>query len=254
VTNEVIFNTVTIQLLHTILVEQAEWESRYSIKTEAECVNESLRWQSITLYNTDNTFWDNEQVYTDCLNDSNRHINLYACMRSELVQWDHKSQTDVSKCWSKRWVIWWALSDNSWETNIIFYCFKSENIHNKILLEWWREATLLWKTLSAVLRISLYETDSVYSWLNNNWTLKKKCTRCSFIMTVLLTWDATECLYILSKLWQMSYEQQLKRSLTRLLKASTCTEANLMKDIHWLCSKSTVKWELYESSDNYRLS
>jgi hypothetical protein len=29
------------------------------------------------------------------------------------------------------------------ETKIIFYCFKSENIHNKMLLEWWRKATLL---------------------------------------------------------------------------------------------------------------
>jgi hypothetical protein len=26
--------------------------------------------------------------------------------------------------------------------------------------------------------------------------------------------------------------------LTRLLEASTCIEADLMKDIHWLCSRS----------------
>jgi hypothetical protein len=45
----------------------------------------------------------------------------------------------------------------------------------------------------------------------------------------------------------MSYEQQLKRPLTRLLEASTCTEANLKKDIHWLYSRSSVKWGLYES-------
>jgi hypothetical protein len=49
-------------------------ESRCSIETEAECVNESLRWQSTTLYNTDNTFWDDKQAYTGCLNDSSRHI------------------------------------------------------------------------------------------------------------------------------------------------------------------------------------
>jgi len=30
----------------------------------------------------------------------------------------------------------------------------------------------------------------------------------------------------------MSYEQQLKKPLTRLLEAFTCTEADLMKDIH----------------------
>jgi len=51
-------------------------------------------------------------------------------------------------------------------------------------------------------------------------------------MTVLLTQNATECLYILLKLQQMLYEQQLKRLLTRLLEASTCTEADLTKDIH----------------------
>jgi hypothetical protein len=39
VTNEMIFNSVVIQLLHTILAEQAEWESRCFIETEAECVN-----------------------------------------------------------------------------------------------------------------------------------------------------------------------------------------------------------------------
>jgi len=103
-----IFNTVTIQLLHTILAEQAEWESRYFIKMKAECVNEYLRQQSTTSYDADNMFWDDEQVYTDCLNDSSRHISLCAHTRSELVQWDHRSQTDVSECWSKRWVVQWA--------------------------------------------------------------------------------------------------------------------------------------------------
>ena len=159
----------------------------------------------------------------------------------------------MNECWSKRWVIQWALSNNSQETEIIFYCFKSESIHNEMLLEQWREATLSQKTLSAVLRISLYETDSVYTWLNNDWTLRKKCNWYSFIMTVLLTQNATECLYILLKLQQMPYKQQLKRLSTRLLEAFTCIRANLTKDIHQLCSRSTVKWGLYEPSDNYRL-
>jgi len=51
-------------------------------------------------------------------------------------------------------------------------------------------------------------------------------------MTVFLTQDATECLYILLKLQQMLYEQQLKRLLTRLLEASTYIEVNLAEDIH----------------------
>ncbi len=253
-TNEMVFNSVAIQLLHTILVRQAEWKSRCFIETEVECVNESLKQQSTTLYNADNTFWNDKQVYTDCLNDSSRHIDICAYTRSKLVQWDHRSQTDVSECWSRRWVVQWALSDNSWKTKIIFYCFKSENIHNEMLLEWWKKATLLQKTLSAVLRISLYRTDSVYTWLNNDWTLRKRCNWCSLITAVLLAWDATECLYILLKLWQMSYKQQLKRPLTRLFEASTCIEANLTEDIYWFCSKFTVKWGLYEPSDNYRLS
>ncbi len=80
-----------IQLLHTILAEQAEWESRCSIETEAECVNESLRWQSTTLYDADDMFWDDKQAYTGCSDDSSRHISLCACTRSELVQWDHES-------------------------------------------------------------------------------------------------------------------------------------------------------------------
>ncbi len=50
----------------------------------------------------------------------------------------------------------------------------------------------------------------------------------------------------------MLYEQQLKESLTRLLKASIRTEENLTEDIHWLCSESAVKWELYKPSDDYR--
>ncbi len=146
------------------------------------------------------------------------------------------------------------MSDDLQETKIVFYCLKSENIHNRMLLEWWRKTTLLQKMLSVILRISSYKTDLAYTWLNNDWTLKKKCNWCSFIETVLLTWDVTECLYILQKLWQMLYKQQLKESSTKLLKASTCIEENLMKDIHWLCSESAVKWELYKSSDDYKLS
>ncbi len=160
----------------------------------------------------------------------------------------------MSKCWSKRWVIQWALSDNSQEMKIIFYCLKSESIHNKMILKQWRKATLLQKTLSAVLRTSLYRTDSVYTQLNNDWTLRKKCNWCFLIITVLLTQDATECLYILPKLWQMLYKQQLKRLLTKLLEAFICIRVNLTKDIHQLCSRFTVKWGLYKPFDYYRLS
>ena len=101
VTNEVVFNSVAIQLLHTILVEQTEWESRCSIETEAECVNESLRWQSTTLYDADNTFWNDEQAYTDCLNDGSEYISTCTHTRLKSVWWSHRSQTDVSECWEQ---------------------------------------------------------------------------------------------------------------------------------------------------------
>ncbi len=164
-------------------------------------------------------FWDNKQVYTGCLNDSSRHIDPCAHTRSELVWWGYRSQTDVSECWSRRWVIQWALSVDLWETKIISHCTESENVHNKMLSEQWRKVALLRKTLSIKLRTSLYKTYSVYTWLNNGQTLKKKHNWCSFITTVFLTWNATECLYILLKLQQMSYKQQLKRLLTRLLES-----------------------------------
>ena len=146
------------------------------------------------------------------------------------------------------------MLSNSKITEIISHCFKSENIHNEMLLEQWRKATLLQKTVSVILRISLYRTDSVYTWLNNDWTLRKRCNWYCLIMTVLLIWDATECLYILLKLWQMLYKQQLKRLSTRLLEASICIRADLTENIYWLCSKSTVKWGLYEPFNYYKLS
>jgi hypothetical protein len=237
---------------------------------KAECVNESLRWQSTTLYNADNTFWDDKQAYTDCLNDSSRHINLCAHTRSELVQWDYRSQTDVSECWSKRWVVQWALSDNLWETKIIFYCFKSENIHNEMLLEQWRKATLLQKTLSVILRISLYRTDSVYTWLNNDWTLRKKCNWCSFIMTVLLTemlqnvctfcWNCDKCCTNNSwkDCWQgflkpLSVSKQIWQKIfidfvVNLLSSEGCMNLLIITDclskkiILKLCKNMTAEW------------
>jgi len=104
----------------------------------------------------------------------------------------------VRKCWSKKWVVWWALSVNSQKTKIIFYCTESESVNNKMLFKQWRKVALLRKTLSIELRISLYRTYSVYTWLNNDWTLKKKLDWCSLIITILLIRNVTECLYILS--------------------------------------------------------
>ncbi len=42
------------------------------------------------MYDADNTFEDDKQAYTDCLNDNSRHIDFCAHIRSELVQWDYK--------------------------------------------------------------------------------------------------------------------------------------------------------------------
>ncbi len=200
-TNEVVSHIVTIQLLHIIFIEKSEWESKHFVKTWARYVNKCLRWQSTALYNINAILWDVVQAYTDCLNDSNKYTEFSACMRSRSVWWDHRSWTDVNKDWSKRWVIWWALSNNSRTTEILFYHSESKNVHNKMLFKWWRKAALSWETLNADLRISLYETNSVYTWLDNNWTLRKRCNLCFLIETVLLTQNVTECLYILQKLW-----------------------------------------------------
>ena len=162
-TNEVVFSSVAIQLLHTILAEQAEWENRCFIETKAKCVNEPFRQQSTTLYDADNTFWDDKQAYIGCLNDSSRHISFCACTRSKLIQWDYRSQTDMSECWSRRWVVQWALLNNLWEMKIILYCTENESVHNRMLLEQWRKVALLRKMLSTELRISLYKTYSVYT-------------------------------------------------------------------------------------------
>ena len=43
------------------------------------------------MYNADNTFWDDEQVYTDYLNNNSRHTDLCAYIRLELIQWDYES-------------------------------------------------------------------------------------------------------------------------------------------------------------------
>jgi len=158
------------------------------------------------LYDADDILWNAEQVYTNNLNDSSEYINICTYMRPESVQWSYRSQADVSKCWDKRWVVWEAVLSNSEITEIISHCFRSESIYNEMLLEWWRKATLSWKTLSVLFKTSAYRTDSVYTELNNDWTLKKKCNWYSLIMTVLLTQDVTECLYILLKLWQMLYK------------------------------------------------
>ncbi len=45
-----------------------------------------------------------QQFYTDFMNwKSIEHVSVTA------------AETDVNECWSRRWVVQWALSDNSWE-------------------------------------------------------------------------------------------------------------------------------------------
>jgi hypothetical protein len=78
----------------------------------------------------------------------------------------------VSECWSRRWVIQWALSNNLWEMKIIFYCSRSEVIHNKMLLEWWRKATLCKDTECC------HQTPFVTFWSEMPWILKLKVCAC----------------------------------------------------------------------------
>jgi hypothetical protein len=162
---------------------------------------------------------------------------------------DYRPWTDVSECWSRRWVIQWALSDNLQETEIIFYCSKSENIHNKMLLEWWRKALCKrhWVLFSESLCTELIQythdstmtehserdvTDALLSqqffWpemLQNVCTFCQNCNKCCMNNS----WrDCDKASWSLYLYWR-----------------------NLTKDIHWLCSRFTVKWGLYKPSDNY---
>ncbi len=88
VTNEVVSHIVTIQLLHIIFVRKLKWESRHFIKMWVRYADRCLRWQSTALYNTNTTLWDVVQVYTDCLNDSSKYIELSACIKLRSVWWD----------------------------------------------------------------------------------------------------------------------------------------------------------------------
>jgi hypothetical protein len=143
--------------------------------------------------------------------------DLCAHTRSELVQWDYRSQTDVSECWSRRWVVQWALSDNSWETKIIFYCFKSENIHNRMLLEQWKKL-LFYEDTECCSQNPLYRTDSVYTWLNNDWTLKRNVTDAllsqQFFWPEMLQNVCTFCWNATNAVWTTA-----EKTVTRLLEA-----------------------------------
>jgi hypothetical protein len=61
------------------------------------------------------------------------------------------------------------------ETKIIFYCFK---VRVFITECFWavKKSYSFKKDTECQLRISLYRTDSVYTWLNNDWTLKRNVT------------------------------------------------------------------------------
>ncbi len=122
-----------------------------------------------------------------------------------------------------------------------------------MLSEWWEQVAFLRKTLSVWLRTTLYRTNSIHSWLNNDWTLWKRCYWWTTVQTILLTWNVIRCLYILQKLWQVSYKQQLKELPSRVLETFTCFEENLTKNIHWLCSESSPESRLYEPVDNHWL-
>jgi hypothetical protein len=137
-------------------------------------------------------------------------------------------------------------------TKIISHCFKSESIHNKMLLEQWRKATLSKDTECHSQNLFVQNWFSIHmtqQWLNT----QKKCNWCSlswqFFWLKMLQNVCTFCEIVTNVIWTTA-----EKMLTRLLEAFICIEANLTEDIHWLCSRSTVKWGLYEPSDNYRLS
>jgi hypothetical protein len=152
----------------------------------------------------------------------------------------------------QRWVIQWALSVNSQETEIIFYCTESESVHNRMLLS--SEEKLLFEkdteywTQNLFVQ-NLFSIHMTQQWLNT----QKKCNWCSFIITILLIRNVAECLYILLNCDKCCINNSWKDCWQSFLKPLPVSE-NLTKDIHWLCDRSAVKWRLYESTDDYRLS
>jgi hypothetical protein len=86
------------------------------------------------------------------------------------------------------------------------------------------ESYSLQKTLS-VISEPLCRTDSVYTWLNNDWTLRKRCNWCSlswqFFWPEMLQNVCTFCQIVTNVVWTTA-----EKMLTFF---STCIKANLTK-------------------------
>jgi hypothetical protein len=105
-----------------------------------------------------------------------------------------------SECWRKgSHTMSCVAIQKQWDH---FYCFKVRIFITKCFLS--NEEKLLFVKDTECCSQNLFVQNWFSIHMTQQWlNTQKKCNWCSFIMTVLLTWDATECLYILSKLWQM---------------------------------------------------
>jgi hypothetical protein len=247
-----VFNTVAIQLLHTILAEQAEWESRCFIKTKqnvsmnlsddrvqhcttqiihSEMISKPIQAASMTVADISvSVLVQDQNLFSEITDLKQMWVNAEAEdeLYNELCQTICKKQRSFSTVLKVR--------------VFIMKCFLSDE--EKLLF-----CKRHWVLFSEPLCTNWFSIHMTQQWLNT----QKKCNWCSlsqqFFWPEMLQNVCTFCWIVTNAVWTTAEKTADKASWSL-----TCIEADLTKDIHWLCSRSTVKWGLYEPSDNYRLS
>jgi hypothetical protein len=117
-----------------------------------------------------------------------------------------------------------------------------------MLLEWWRKASL--KTLSVVIRTLC--TELIQYTHDSTMTEHSERDVTDALLSQQFFW--LEMLQNVCTFCQNCNKQQLLKDCWQGFWSLYLYWSDLTKDIHQLCSRSTVKWGLYEPSDNYRLS
>jgi len=102
VTNTMIINSVTLQLLNPLSIQKIEWESEHSVKIKAKYAKRCFWWESTISYNTDDLIWNAEQVCTNYTDSSDECTEDFSCTESRYIWWNHQLKTDVSECRSQR--------------------------------------------------------------------------------------------------------------------------------------------------------
>jgi uncharacterized membrane-anchored protein YjiN (DUF445 family) len=248
----VVSYTVTIQLLHTILLsENQNEESRCSVKMWARYVNRFSD-DRVQHYIT-------QIIHLKMMSKSIQAASMTVAIYQYLYSWDQNlfsEVTDLKQMWVNA-----EIRDESYKK----LCQAIQKQQRSFL-------TVL-KVRIFIMKCFLSDEKSYSFTKDTECCLRTLCTELiqythDSTMTEHLERNVTDVLLLWqffdSRCYRMSVHSvrivtnavwtTAEKMSTRLLEAFTCTEANLIKDIHWLCSRFTVKWELYKPSDNYELS